>query len=360
MSFSFSSLNYKQKSLVAEIFYLVVIGILSPFGVGLQTWPLSKISFSFSYVVINILQLPVIMLFYRVYLPYTVGKKRYLLLAILSPIYLMLYDLNERLGILAVIAMPFIPQGYRDNIKGAHSEDFTKGYFNTDIGYTCLVLLAASSLYIVKLLFKNQHNLYTLETEKLKLELNHLKSQVQPHFFFNTLNNMYSLSVQGSPKTPQMINDLSSIMRYVLYDTRNERVPLKQEIDFVNSYISLENLRHQETDIIDFSIQGDINSIEIEPLLLLPLIENTFKHSLHKDILNKWVKLVLTVDNDELIFQTSNPKNATNETYDKLRSGIGLINVKKRLELLYPNKHELIIYNENGSFTVTLILQLLK
>lgn len=309
---------------------------------------------------INILQLPIIILFYRVYLPYTIGKKRYLLFAILSPVYLMLYDLNERIGILTVIAMPFIPQGYRDNIKGAHSEDFTKGYFNTDIGYTCLILLAASSLYIVKLLFKNQHNLYTLETEKLKLELNHLKSQVQPHFFFNTLNNMYSLSVQGSPKTPQMINDLSSIMRYVLYDTRNERVPLKQEIDFIKSYISLENLRHQETNIIDFSIQGNISSIEIEPLLLLPLIENTFKHSLHKDILNKWVKLVLTVDKDELIFQTSNPKTSPNETYDKLRSGIGLINVKKRIELLYPNKHELVIHHDDDNFTVTLILQLPK
>jgi len=339
---------------------LVVIGILSPFGVGLQTWTLNKISFSLSYVMINILQLPIIILFYRVYLPYTIGKKRYLLFAILSPVYLMLYDLNERIGILTVIAMPFIPQGYRDNIKGAHSEDFTKGYFNTDIGYTCLILLAASSLYIVKLLFKNQHNLYTLETEKLKLELNHLKSQVQPHFFFNTLNNMYSLSVQGSPKTPQMINDLSSIMRYVLYDTRNERVPLKQEIDFIKSYISLENLRHQETNIIDFSIQGNISSIEIEPLLLLPLIENTFKHSLHKDILNKWVKLVLTVDKDELIFQTSNPKTSPNETYDKLRSGIGLINVKKRIELLYPNKHELVIHHDDDNFTVTLILQLPK
>ena len=360
MAFSFSSFNYKQKSLIAEIAYLTVIGILSPFASGLQIWTLNKISFSLSLIVINILQLPVIMLFYRVYLPHTIGKKRYFLSGLFFPVYLMLYELIERLNSLAVIAMPFIPQSYRDNLKSAHPESFTKNYFIANIGYTCLILLAASSLYIVKLLFKNQHNLYTLETEKLKLELNHLKSQVQPHFFFNTLNNMYSLSVQGSPKTPEMINDLSSIMRYVLYDTRNEKVPLKQEVDFINSYINLENLRHQETNIIAFSIQGDISRVEIEPLLLLPLIENTFKHSLHKDILNKWVKLVLTVDNDELIFQTSNPKNPQNETYDKLRSGIGLINVKKRLELLYPNKHELVIHQDDDNFTVTLILQLPK
>ncbi len=358
MPFSFSKLNYKQKSLIAEISYLLVIGVLSPFSVGLQTWTLNKIPYSLSYVVINILQLPVIMIFYRLYLPYTVGKKRYVLFTVLLPVYIVLYGLSERLGIGAVIAMPFIPEGYRHNISGARPWDFTQGYFNTDIGYTFLILLAATSLYVIKLLFKNQHRLSTLETEKLRLELSQLKSQVQPHFFFNTLNNMYSLSVQNSPRTPQMINDLSGIMRYMLYDTRNEKVPLLQEVGFINSYISLENLRHAQTDIIDFAIQGDINGIEVEPLLFLPLIENTFKHALHKDIPNKWVKLVLAVDDDELIFQTSNPKPPPDNGYDRSRSGIGLTNVRKRLGLLYPGRHELVIHDDVDNFTVNLTIEL--
>ncbi len=358
MPFSFSKLDYKHKSLIAEVSYLFVIGILSPFCVGLQTWSQDKIPNSLGYVVINILQLPVIVLFYRLYLPHTVGKKRFVFFALLLPLYIFIYGLSERLGIGAVIAMPFIFEPYRQNISGAHPWDFTQGYFNTDIGYTFLILLAATSLYVIKLLFKNQHKLYTLENERLKLELSQLKSQVQPHFFFNTINNMYSLSIQKSPKTPLMINDLSGIMRYVLYDTRNEKVSLQYEVNFIRSYISLENLRYDQADIVDFAVQGDISLIEIEPLLFLPLVENTFKHALHKDIPDKWVRLVLAVYDEELVFQTSNPQSPADNVIDRSRSGIGLMNVRKRLDLLYPGRHKLVIYDEQDIFTVNLTIML--
>ena len=277
----------------------------------------------------------------------------------LFPVYIVLYELNDRLAMQAMLHMSFIPEGYRKyNIAPAHPENLTSLHFNESLGYTGLVLLAATSLYVIRLLFRNQQELSTLENEKLKLELNQLKSQLQPHFFFNTINNMYSLSVQNSPKTPLMINDLSGIMRYMLYDTRNEKVLLQQEVEFIKSYISLENLRHDEADIIDFAAQGDIGSIEIEPLLFLPLIENTFKHALHKDIPDKWVKLILAVYDDELVFQTSNPGRATDNSYDKSRSGIGLMNVRKRLDLLYPGRHELVIHNEADIFTVNLTIHL--
>jgi two-component system LytT family sensor kinase len=356
MRFSLSTLNYQQKSLTAELAYLVFICVLSPFAVGLQIF--SKLSYILSLVLDNLLLLPVILLFYRIYLPLTVGRKRYLLFLFLLPVYLLLYELNSRLSSISLIHLSFIPEGFRNNLAGAHPENFTKGYFNQTIGYTSLVLLAASSLYIVKLLFKNQHSLTTLETEKLKMELIHLKAQIQPHFFFNTLNNMYSLSVQHSSETPKMITDLSAIMRYVLYETRQEKVPLIQEVEFIKSYIRLENLRHTQLNLIDFSVQGDINSVKIEPLLFLPLIENTFKHTLHQDMAGKWVKLVLTVDEDELIFQTANSKFMTNNLPNKSHSGIGLTNVQKRLNLLYPGKHELVIHDENDSFTVTLVIHM--
>ena len=354
MPFSFSSFNYKQKSVVAEISYLIFISILSPFAVGFQIF--TQISFTLSLVVANVLGIPSIILFYRVYLPYTVGRKKYLLAVLLFPFYILIYELNSRYASILEINMSFIPQGYRNNLLAGHPYDFTGGYFNQSLGYTSLVLLAATSLYVIKLLFKSQHTLYTLETEKLKLELDHLKSQVQPHFFFNTLNNMYSLSVQNSPKTPQMITDLSGIMRYVLYETRNEKVHLQEEVNFIKSYINLENLRHDQSDIIDFSIQGNIEGIKIEPLLFLPLIENTFKHALQKDIPDKWVKLVLSADEDELIFQTTNPAVMGSEISDKLPGGIGLMNVKQRLKLLYPGRHELVIHDDNDSFTVTLVI----
>ena len=99
--------------------------------------------------------------------------------------------------------MPFVPEGYKNNIAGARPLDFTQGYFNEYIGYTCLVLLAATSLYIIKMLFERQHRVNTLETEKLKLELSQLKAQLQPHFFFNTINNMYALSDSIRHKHPK-------------------------------------------------------------------------------------------------------------------------------------------------------------
>ncbi len=357
MLFSFSTLSLKQQSLVTEIAFLLFICVLSPMAVGLQVFTLNKIPFTFSLVLLNVLSAPVIILFYRVYLPATVGKKKYLLAFLLLPIYIMVYEISLRLQSLALIHLPFIPQEYKNNLEAGHPEDFTTGYFHQTIGYTSLVLLAVTCLYIARLYFKNQHRVFTLETEKLKLELNLLKSQVQPHFFFNTLNNLYSLSVQHSPLAPKMITDLSQIMRYVLYETSHDKVSLRQEVNFIKSYISLENLRHDRS-IIDFSIQGDIEATTIAPLLFLPLIENTFKHALHKNIAERSVKLILSVDKDELIFQTTNPKSVLSSTKEKGYTGIGLMNVKKRLQLLYPGHHELAIHEEDGNFTVTLIIHL--
>jgi two-component system LytT family sensor kinase len=355
MRFSFSKLTYQQKGMLAELIYLFFIGILSPFAVGLQIF--GNLSFTLSLVLLNILQLPVIMIFYRVYLPYTIGKGKYILASFLLPAYLILYEVSSRVSSIIVIHLPIIPEKYRNNLAAAHPEDFTSGYFNQSVGYTCLVLLAATSLYVVKLLFKNQHSLTNAETDKLKLELNQLKSQIQPHFFFNTLNNMYALSVQKSPDTPQMIKDLSSIMRYVLYEGNQEKVSLTKEVDFIRSYIQLEGFRHTPSDLIEFSTQGDISQVMIEPLIFMPLIENTFKHVLRQNTTDKWIKLVLSVDEKELIFQTSNPlisKTTTASTY----GGIGLQNVSKRLQLLYPSRHELTVFEEDDTFVVTLVIDL--
>jgi len=355
MRFSFSKLTYRQKGILAELIYLFFIGIISPFAVGFQIF--SSISFTLSLVLLNILQLPVIIIFYRAYLPYTIGRGKYILASIVFPVYILLYELSSRLSSIIIIYLPVIPEKYRSNLLLAHPEDFTKGYFNQSLGYTCLVLLAATSLYVLKLLFKNQHNLTSVETEKLKLELNQLKLQIQPHFFFNTLNNMYALSVQKSPETPQMIKNLSSIMRYVLYESNQDKVTLDKEVEFIKSYIQLEGFRHTPSNLIEFSVQGDIAELMIEPLLFMPIIENTFKHVLHQNIAHKWIKLVLSVDEKELIFQTSNPLILSDKKANEL-GGIGLKNVRKRLNLLYPDRHELTIFEEENSFIVTLVINL--
>ena len=357
MLFSFSKLNYKQKGLVAEVFYLLVMGVLSPLVIGLQNF--TRLNYALSYTLLNMLSLlPTIILFYRVFLPQTVGRQRYLLFFVLLPLYIVVYELNDRLGMLALLHMPFIPEGYKYEIRLAHPERLLSLHFNEYYGYTILVLLGATSLYLIRLLFKNQHNLSTMENEKLKLELNQLKTQLQPHFFFNTINNLYTLSVQNSPQTPKMINDLSGIMRYILYDARNEQVTLQQEVDFIKSYINLENIRHNEKNIVELIVQGNTDGIRIEPLLFLPVIENTFKHALHADMPEKWVRLVLVADEDELIFQATNPKSSEQKSCIENGGGIGLPNIRKRLELLYPARHELLIHDEAHTFTVILTISL--
>jgi two-component system LytT family sensor kinase len=354
MHFSFSRLDYKKQALIAEVLGLFILGVVIPFSNGMQLW--SKYTYVFSLVFATLLTFPAIILFYRWYVPITMGKKRFGTFFIFFPLYLIVYEANVRLASLLIIHLPFIPAGYRNNLAMAHPENFSVNYFNQNFGYTCLILFAAGSLCLVKNEFRNNHRLYTLENDKLMLELNQLKSQLQPHFFFNTLNNLYALSTQNSPKTSSMIANLSAIMRYVLYDSSKEKVPLKNEIDFLNSYISLERIRHDNPGIIDFDVQGDIDSLQIEPLLFLPLVENCFKHALAKDIPNKYVKMALVVDDEQLIFQTTNPvsKKASNPA---TVGGIGLTNLAKRMELLYPGAHQLDIEQDKETFTVILIIR---
>lgn len=357
MEFSSLTFSYRQKLWLSEFLYLFVLSVLIPLTVGLQIF--DKLAYSLSLVLVNCLQVPAIILFYRWLLPFIFEKKRYKAALFLFPLYLVLYEVNSRLSSLLVIGLPFVPEVYRKNLATAHPADFSNGWFNQNIGYTGLVLLAATSLYVVQRLIKKDHVLYQLETDKLKLELNHLKSQVQPHFFFNTLNNLYSLSVQGATaQAAAMIANLSDIMRYVLYESQQERVLLAKEVAFIKSYIDLERIRHTDPHIIDFAVQGNLDDLKIEPLLLLPLIENTFKHGLQKNLAAKQVKLVLSIDEDELFFQTINQKEATPPTKVDNQGGIGLENVRKRLALLYPRRHQLEVFDEETTFTTTLSIQL--
>jgi hypothetical protein len=346
--------TYRQKIRTAEYIYLFILAVVIPFTVGLQIF--SSFSFTLSYICLNLLQLPSILLFYRVFLPRTLFKKRYLAFIIGLPIYVLLYELNARLAYFIEISLPIFPEQYQKNLLSA--DPFVwKGRLIQNVDYTLLILLSSIGVVFVRELFKRQHIVDQLRADKLQLELEQLKSQVQPHFFFNTLNNLYSLSLQGSPKTSVTIANLSGIMRYVLYEAREEKVLLAKEIAFLHSYIDLERIRHTDENVIRFSVQGNPNGILIEPLLFLPLIENCFKHSLAYKIPGNQVQIVMTVDEEELNFQTSNKYQP--QVHDKTQEGgIGLENVKKRLELLYPGRHSLLAVAEEGKFVVTLSIQL--
>lgn len=192
-----------------------------------------------------------------------------------------------------------------------------------------------------------------LKEQQLLSELNYLKAQLHPHFFFNTMNNIYSLALKQSKDTAPVVAKLADMMRYILYEADQPKVPLKKEIDFLSNYVEVEQIRHQHNSI-QFDVQGINDSLHIEPLLMLPFIENAFKHGLEQETGQGFVNIILCVMEDELILEVSNSKpQQVNSS-----AGIGIQNVLKRLTLLYPDKHRLEIKDELNTYHVTLALQL--
>ena len=195
------------------------------------------------------------------------------------------------------------------------------------------------------------------EKEKLSAELSFLKSQINPHFFFNTLNSIYALAATDSYNTQRAILLLSNMMRYVLYESNVERVSLAKEVQFINDFIDLQKLRYSKINgkEIEFKHSGSITEFDIEPLLLVPFVENAFKHS-HSYSKKSEIKVAVeTAGSKELVFKVSNSIGEFPEKMER-DSGIGLENVRRRLDLLYPNQHELMIDRSNGTFNVTLKL----
>lgn len=195
-----------------------------------------------------------------------------------------------------------------------------------------------------------------LETEKLSAELIFLKAQVNPHFFFNTLNNLYYLATIKSDITPQVISKLSEVMRYMIYDSNHEKVELVKEIEYMQHYIGLERLRLQEGVPLEFEVAGRTD-ILITPLILIAFLENAFKHGVGNGNDQSWIKARLKVDEARLTFRIGNSKPGS-ATIPTEGEGIGLKNVKRRLELSYPGSYTLDIEDLEDCFFVDLTIDL--
>lgn len=191
--------------------------------------------------------------------------------------------------------------------------------------------------------------------EDKNAELKLLKAQLNPHFLFNTLNNLYGLSVIKSDKLPSLMLKLSDLLRYSLYDTKEQFVSLDKEIQYLENYVSLERIRLEDSTEINFKILGELGSKEIAPMLLIVFVENAFKH-LGSISNNNKVSIAVEINQRSLSFLCTNTiDNSIKETsLDKGMSGIGLVNAKKRLEFLYPSSHELKITQDSKQHTVDL------
>ena len=196
-----------------------------------------------------------------------------------------------------------------------------------------------------------------LAREKARAELQLLKAQIHPHFLFNTLNNIYFFTLSSSRQAPEMIKKLSDMLRYILNECDRPIVPLEKELKLIQDYMALEKIRYGEPMDMTIDIKGNPHNKMVTPLLLIPFIENSFKHGASKMLAHPCVKLNMTIEDDYLLFLLTN--NKPDKAAPARRNGaIGLKNVRKRLQLLYPHAHELNIVSEPESFVVFLKLQL--
>lgn len=214
----------------------------------------------------------------------------------------------------------------------------------------CITISSFTKRWVIK-----QKELARIIEEKMTAQLQVLKAQLHPHFLFNTLNNIYSFALESSPKTPQMILKLSSLLSYMLYDCKGDEVLLEKELEVMKNYIDLEKERYGEKLDISVNIEGDIKDKYITPLLILPFLENAFKHGTSEQLDRPWMSVDIIGKGDTLKFKVANSKN---EFIPFHENGVGINNVKKRLELLYPGKYDLKINDEGEFFVVSLILDL--
>ena len=225
--------------------------------------------------------------------------------------------------------------------------------------FAALFIFGLSTSYKVTIeWFNSERQKKELENEKLASELAFLKSQINPHFLFNTLNNVYSLAFKKSDDTPDAIIKLSKLMRYMLYESNERQVFLSKEIDYLHNYIDLQKLRLPETVEIKFNVEGDIEGRLIEPMLLIPFVENAFKHGVSYNEKSQ-INISIKLNADELLFVVDNKINNAQLT-EESGSGIGLLNVKRRLSLLYPGKHKIIIKDDTYEYRVILKIYLEK
>jgi len=214
-------------------------------------------------------------------------------------------------------------------------------------------LLAFFCIAFARFSYQNEVKRHQVETDHLQLQLGMLKAQLQPHFLFNTLNGLYALSLTGSKDTPRFILLLSQMMQYILYDCDKERVPLQDEITFLQGYFELEQKKFPEARIT-FIISETFENMEIPPLLFLPLVENSFKHGKHKLQDEATVEATLTVTDKNLQFSVMNDKLGQGENKPQQKHmGIGLSNIKQRLELYYPKAHEIILDDNADTYIAT-------
>jgi len=216
-----------------------------------------------------------------------------------------------------------------------------------------LVFVFSTGIKVINQWLRSEQRNKEIANEKLKAELSFLKAQINPHFLFNTLNNIYALASAQSEHTAAAVMKLSSIMRYVLTEARNDLVPLEKEIQFTSHYIELQKMRLTDKTIIEFTVKGDPIGRQIAPLLLLPFVENAFKYGISTRERSP-INILLEIKKDSLYFSICNQKHLSTMLRVTDNTGIGISNTRRRLDLFYEDRYALNIEDKNSDFSVKL------
>ena len=278
-------------------------------------------------------------------------KRKYWQFIILFLISATIFIILQRV-LLYYISYPYFYPDYQATVGSFWHINPFYSFFNI---YTVVGLF--TSIKLLKYWYENQRVKTELENKNKTSELALLRTQLNPHFLFNTLNNIDSLILTNPDKASDAIIKLSDIMRFMLYDTSTDIVPLEKEINYLKSYISLQQIRLKDPGFVKVEISGNCAGRSIAPMLFIPFVENAFKHG-QKNVNAPGIKIKLECLKDSINFEVVNHVDGSNEMNKDDTAGIGLANTKRRLELLYPDRHEFTIKKENGYYTSRLIIKL--
>lgn len=229
--------------------------------------------------------------------------------------------------------------------------------FRTFLGMYPVVIIAAF-IKLAKEWFEKEQQTQELHRQKLEAELNFLKAQIHPHFLFNTLNNLYSLTLKKSDQAPEVVMKLSELLNFMLYEGKTNTISVKKEIDLINHYTDLEKIRYDDRLDLTFKAKGDFTAKQIPPILILPLVENAFKHGGENETGFVSILIDIRLVRNLLTVLVKNSMPTKTKLKPDLQGGLGLTNIRRRLNLLYPEHHSLELVENETHFSVTLTIEL--
>ncbi len=353
-------INFRDKTTRIEISFFIVYFLLFKIITGVEynlyerhnaALFIKDVPEQLIYGVINIIPF---WLFYKLIIQGYLIRKKYIKFILLFISFLVIINFYLIFCYWLISKLTFLPDKITNTAYSYFKSDVL---IHFSVIYMLRELLVLTSLAYFLRSAKQEKQMYQLRQHQLEAELNYLKVQLEPHFFFNTLNNIYSLALQQSVLTAPLIARHAEMMRYVLNNSSGTTVKLHQEVEFLKNYVEVEKVRYLEKIEIRFETQGINKTALIEPLLLLPFIENSFKHGIREEVNEGYVQIIIYLVENELTVEISNSK-ASNINYKTCKHGIGLQNASKRLAILYPEKHCMKMKEDEFNYEIRLSLTL--